>query len=356
MAPSAPNRLVRDTLELLSGPNNFVPMALLPNHSPGAAVPEHSLVDPELIPLLEIFGRDEFALHTIPMIRQSVRDQVASTPVPQDLPVTVSEEHIPCPAGAPPVRIVIYQPECRRPAPAIVHMHGGGYVIGMPEMMAVSHRQLAVALGCTIISVDYRLAPETPHPGPIEDCYAALRWVHHNHAALEIDPYRIGVAGESAGGGLAAALALLARDRGEVPLLFQHLIAPMIDDRTGSPHDHVGQHIWTPQHNQLGWSCLLGHPPGGDNVSPYAAAARAEQLAGLPPAFITVGALDLFLEQDLEYARRLGRAGVPVELHIYPGAFHAFELMSTARVAIAAARDALESLRRAFEGSTRPGS
>jgi triacylglycerol lipase len=157
--------------------------------------------------------------------------------------------------------------------------------------------------------------------------------------------------GESAGGGLAAALALLARDRGEYRLAFQHLIYPMIDDRTvvaSDPHPYTGEYVWTAESNAFGWASLLGVPPGSDGVSPYAAAARAETLKGLPPTFISTGALDLFLEEDLEYARRLTREGVPVELHVYPGAYHAFNIAAGAGVAQAAQRDSLAALRRAL--------
>ena len=156
--------------------------------------------------------------------------------------------------------------------------------------------------------------------------------------------------GESAGGGLAAALALLARDRGEYSIAFQHLIYPMLDDRTGTetPHPYAGEYLWTPANNMFGWSALLSVAPGSAGVSPYAAAARAADLAGLPPAFIATGALDLFVEEDIEYARRLIRAGVPVELHVYPGAFHGFDLSPDARVAQEARRISVAALRRAL--------
>jgi triacylglycerol lipase len=230
-------------------------------------------------------------------------------------------------------------------------MHGGGYVIGSPAADAPQHQELAAALPCCIVSVDYRLAPETPFPGAVEDCYAALTWLFAHAAVLGIDPLRVGVMGESAGGGLAAALALMARDRGQFSLAFQHLIYPMIDDRTcvvADPHPHVGAFIWTPHNNRFGWSALLGGAPGAAGVSPYAAAARAEDLSGLPPTFISTGALDLFLEEDLEYARRLTRAGVPVELHVYPGAFHAFDYDPSASVAAQARRDSRAALARAM--------
>jgi len=190
----------------------------------------------------------------------------------------------------------------------------------------------------------------------LSNCYAGLKWLYGNASSLQVDRTRIAVKGERAGGGLAAALALLARDRGEVRLAHQHLIYPMIDDRTGADgsadaNRFVGEYVWTPAHNQFGWASLLGTAPGGGGVSPYAAAARTDDLAGLPPSFISVGALDLFLEEDMDYARRLSRAGVPVELHVYPGAFHGFDIApQTARVAIGAARDSRDALRRALHG------
>jgi acetyl esterase/lipase len=206
-----------------------------------------------------------------------------------------------------------------------------------------------------VVSVDYRLAPETPHPGPVEDCYAALKWLLANAESLGVDRNRLAIGGESAGGGLSAALALLARDRGEVPLTFQMLSAPVLDDRTclrRDPHPYAGEFIWTHETNYLGWKALLGCEPGSQSVSPYASAARAENLAGLPPAFISVGALDLLLEEDLEYARRLARAGVPVELHVYPGGLHGFELVADSHLAKEVLRTSLTALKRALHGAT----
>jgi acetyl esterase/lipase len=158
-----------------------------------------------------------------------------------------------------------------------------------------------------------------------------LQWTQANAEQLGVDRERIGVAGISAGAGLAAALALMARDRGQVGLVFQCLLQPMLDDRHGAPtyrHPFAGEFVWTASHNHVGWSALLGCEPGGECVSPYAAAARAESLHGLPPAFIAVGALDLFVEENIEYARRLIRDGVPTELHVHPGACHAFQFLA----------------------------
>jgi acetyl esterase/lipase len=312
-------------------------------------MPSKHLVDPELLAGLEAFPPLEFTKETLPLLRQGM--DAAATPAPEIGGVDVEERTLRAAQGHD-VGISIYTP--REPGeshPAVLHIHGGGYVLGSVRMNDISNRTLAIAARCVIVSVDYRLAPETPHPGPLEDCYAALKWLYANAATLNVDRTRIAVSGESAGGGLAAALALLARDRGEVPLLFQRLIYPMIDDRTAvriDPHPFTGEFLWTPSANYFGWSSLLGREPGGADVSHYAAAARADDLAGLPATYIAVGALDLFLEEDLEYARRLMRAGVPTELHVYPGAYHGFEITPQAKVTLAAQRDALNAIVRAL--------
>jgi acetyl esterase/lipase len=317
-------------------------------------MPTDHLIDPELKPALELIPKMDLSLEMVAPTRASFAQMLAAAPPPPEFPVTVEPVTFPGPAGAPPVRALLYRPRgATKALPAILHIHGGGYVFGSPELNDVGNRQLTAELGCVICSVDYRLAPETPHPGPLEDCYAALSWLHDQAKRLAIDPARIAVMGESAGGGLAAALALLARDRGGPAVIHQHLIYPMIDDRTcvhPDPHPFVGEFVWTHQNNVFGWTSLLGRAPGSVGISPYAAAARATDLSRLPPAFLSVGTLDLFLEEDLEYGRRLAREGVPVELHVYPGAFHGFGMAAQARTSVAAARDSREALRRALFG------
>jgi acetyl esterase/lipase len=271
--------------------------------------------------------------------------------------ISVSERLVPGPEGSPEVRVQVYVPTNRSILrPALLWIHGGGYIMGSPEQEDLTVKNMVSAIGCVAVSVDYRLAPETCHPGPVEDCYAALKWLHTHASELRVDPTRIAIGGSSAGGGLAATLGLLARDRGDIPLTFQLLIAPMLDDRTctlAEPHPYTGEFIWTREANRFGWTSLLGQEPGAPDVSPYAAAARAEQLEGLPPTFINVGGLDLFLEEDLEYARRLTRAGVPTEFHLYPGAYHGFRMVADAQVTQTAARDQLAALKRAFDPSRR---
>ncbi len=303
------------------------------------------LVDPELAPFLEMFPSVMLSHDNL----QEVRNRVLPLPPIEECGVDLERVIVPGPEGAPDIQLLVYRPrDAARPLPCVYHVHGGGYVLGAAKDLEPAHRPLAAALGCAIVSVDYRLAPETPFPGPVEDCYAGLAWTFGNADALGIDRARIGVMGESAGGGLAAALTLLARDRGDYRLAFQHLIYPMLDDRTcaRAPHPFAGEFLWHAHNNHFGWSSLLGRAPGGEGVSPYAAPARATDLAGLPPTFIGTGALDLFLDEDMDYARRLLRAGVPTELHVYPGAFHAFDMMEGAKVAGQARRDSRRALAR----------
>jgi triacylglycerol lipase len=308
------------------------------------------LVDPELHALLDLFPTLTLTEEILPVVRAAA---VPYPPDPRALEaVELHERMVTGPEDSPDLGIRIYAPRVRNGLlPCVFHIHGGGFVTGSAESLAAVHFPLALEANCVIVSVDYRLAPETPFPGAIEDCYAALGWVMAHVAELGVDPSRIGVMGESAGGGLAASLALLVRDRGQYTLAFQHLIYPMLDDRTcvtENPHPYVGHFIWTPESNVFGWRSLLGHAPGLPEVSPYAAAARAHDLAGLPKTYLATGALDLFLEEDIEYARRLTRHGIPVELHVYPGAYHAFNIAPDAQVAIDARRDSLAALKRAL--------
>lgn len=313
-------------------------------------------VDPEYRALLEAFPTFAFTAQTLPLVRAGLQAQIvpADATAAQARGVWLETLSIPGPQGAPPLRLLAYHPaEATGPVPALLHIHGGGYIIGSADMTDAANRELAATLNAAVFSVEYRLAPETPHPGPVEDVYAALTYLFAHAESLGIDPARIGVKGESAGGGLAAAVALLARDRGEVALAFQHLIYPMIDDRTGAPgqerNPHSGAFIWSYESNQFGWASHLGQAPGGADVPAYAAPARAETLAGLPPTYISCGTLDIFLEENLTYASRLVRAGVPVTFNLYPAVPHGFDsLQPEARTSKQAARDTLEALRRAL--------
>jgi len=312
------------------------------------------LVDPEILPMLDTFPRLHFTPDTLAEIRAVLAEtfEQTKTPLPDNDTITMTEHYVPGPHGAPDVRVLLYRPtNIPTPMPVLLWIHGGGYVLGSADQDEMQVRMVAEEVGCAVASVEYRLSPETPFPGPVEDCYAALIWLHGHAAELGVDAAHIAIGGASAGGGLAAGLGLLTRDRGKVSLAFQLLIYPMLDDRTvvsTDPNPYTGEFIWTAESNRFGWTALLGQEPGSAGVSPYAAAARAESLVGLPPTFLSVGALDLFLEEDMTYAQRLMQAGVPTELHVYPGAYHGFNLWAEARVSRAFTSDYLSALRCAF--------
>jgi acetyl esterase/lipase len=224
-----------------------------------------------------------------------------------------------------------YEPEGRvAGSAAIFWIHGGGMVIGTIDGDDFMCKTWARDFECIVASVDYRLAPEHQYPAHIDDCYTGLQWFHTRLDDYRVDRSRLVIGGASAGGGLAAGTALLARDRGEVPLCFQYLVYPMIDDRdaTASTHEITTTRAWNRHSNQIGWRSYLGDRVGGGDVPLYAAPARAtvDDLRGLPPAYIDVGELDPFRDEDIAYASRLLAAGVPCELHVTPGAFHGSEM------------------------------
>lgn len=229
----------------------------------------------------------------------------------------------------PEVTAYLYESPTRsRPSGALVWIHGGGMILGAPW---IDHRRcdrLARELGLLVVSVDYRLAPEHPFPAAVEDCWAALTWLHERADELGVDPARVGVAGASAGGGLAASVVQLAHDRG-LRLAFQGLVYPMLDDRTVLREDHGGRGamVWTPAHNRDAWRWYLGHEVGADEPRPYAVPARRTDLSGLAPAWVGVGSADLFHDEDVVYAERLREAGVPVELVVVPGMPHAADMV-----------------------------
>jgi len=330
------------------------------NNMSSRASGSRSLIAPELLPSLDYLPAFDFNDETLRALRAGTAMAPRKRPpLSPELEAVACEQHvIPGPPGAPDVRVLVYTPPGPRPAagyPALLHMHGGGYVIGNAETHDGSNRSLAAELRCMLVSVDYRLAPETRFPGALEDCYAALTWLHARAAELGVDGARVAIGGESAGGGHAAALAILARDRGGAQrICFQLLDSPMLDDRTGSgpdSHPYCGEFVWTAASNRFGWQSLLGMEPGTAAVPAAAVPARTGDMSGLPPALITVGALDLFLEESLEYARRLIRAGVPTELHVIPGAFHGFAMAAGQAPQVQAClRFRRDALARAFYG------
>lgn len=266
----------------------------------------------------------------------TLRPIYATADVDADSPIRWERRIIAGPGSAQPLAVYVVNAATQGQRPAILHMHGGGFVLGSPLAFMQLLQSVAHALDCVIVSVDYRLAPETGHAEAIEDNYAALKWLYANASALGADRDRIAVMGESAGGGHAALLALMARDRGEVPLAFQCLTYPMLDDRTGSSRQvsaGKGRLVWTARQNHFGWASFLGMPPGTSLVPRSAVPARATDLRGLPPCFIAVGSIDLFADEDVDYARRLATAGVSTELHVVAGAFHGFDLFPEAQAA-----------------------
>jgi acetyl esterase/lipase len=255
--------------------------------------------------------------------------------------------------GAPDVPVRLYRPAGARDdvLPVIFFIHGGGMIMGSVDGEDARMADLCDALGCAIVSVEYRLAPEHPYPAAIDDCYSALTWTAAHAEELHIDPTRIVVFGESAGSGLAAGLVLLARDRGTPAVAYQMLIYPMLDDRNTTPSSReiIDLGIWDRAANLEGWAAYLGDAAGGPDVPIYAAPARATDLRGLPPTYIDVGELDAFRDEDIDYATRLLQAGVPTELHVYPGALHGTQKFApNAGVSARTTAYRIDALRRAL--------
>ncbi len=306
------------------------------------------LVDPETLPLFGVLGRSTpFTRETLPAIREASAAQYAAIGTPVIEPVI---ERAMSTGGE--IDVLWYDPapgETGRAA--LLHIHGGGMIVGSARAMMAGPAGMAAALGIPVASVEYRLAPETPFPGPQEDCLAALCWLADNADRLGVDATRIGVIGESAGGGLAAATAQMARDTGGPGLAAQILVYPMIDHRTGGeacPYANrtTGEFVWTRQSNQFGWEALRGDYAADDHRKGWFSPSLADDLADLPPTWIGTGSLDLFFDENLDYARRLVDAGVPVELHSFPGAIHGFNIVAEAGIAKAFSRDMLGAIGR----------
>jgi acetyl esterase/lipase len=247
--------------------------------------------------------------------------------IPED--ILVENITIPGQAERTKTRLRIYKPKSIvLPTPVLIWMHGGGYVVGKPEQDDGSCAQYVRELGITVVSVDYRCAPKHPFPAGLEDCYSALKWVESHSEELGIDANRIAIGGASAGGGLAAALIQLAHDRQEIEPVFQLLIYPMLDDRTvlRTDIDDRNNVTWSQKSNRFGWESYLGKPCGAEDVPAYSVPARREDLSGLPPAWIGVGSLDVFHDEDAAYAQRLKECGIECEMDIIPGAFHGFDV------------------------------
>lgn len=286
------------------------------------------LIDPEsrvpLDALLEVLPGGFNAIPDIVARRATVDQMLAAMEVPENPNVLKEDRTVPGPDGAPDVAVRVYRPrDASGPLPGLYFIHGGGMVLGTVAGEDPVATMLCDALGAVVVSVEYRLAPENPHPAPVEDCYAGLLWMTKNVDELGIDPDRVALYGGSAGGGLVIGTALLARDRGGPALRFLMPIYPMIDDTNTTPASQeitdVG--IWDRAGNIEAWAWYLG----GKEADQYAAPARATDLSGLPPTYIDVGTVDMFRDEDIAFAQRLMAAGVPCELHVNPGSYHASE-------------------------------
>jgi len=305
-------------------------------------------VDPALWPLVEAFPPIDVSAETLAGFRVAMVELSIRPDASTHTDVRIEEVQVPGSGkAAASIRCLLLKPAQPAPRGALLHIHGGGFVMGSPEMDLARNIELVRATGCAILSVDYRLAPEHPHPAGLEDCHAALAWLAAQARAMKIAADRIGVIGESAGGGLAAALALLARDRRSVALACQALIYPMLmpPDQSSdavAPDPRTGRHIWTRDSNRYCWSAYTAGLP----TDPLTIAGLAPDLAGLPPAFLVVGELDLFVHDNLAQVGRLLAAGCPTEAHLYPGAIHGFDRMVDTEVSQRCWRDLVAFLLR----------
>lgn len=308
-----------------------------------------NLVHPELQSWIDQYATQHLDADRVTYLRAN---RPVDEPVASDA-VSVEERYVGPPGAT--VRVLVFTPrDVSAPMPAVIHIHGGGYVMGKPEECLIENAGLALRCGCMVVSVDYRLAPETPYPGGLDDCHTALDWLHASAPSLGVDRSRIALKGESAGGGLAACLAQKARDENRYPICCQVLIAPMLDDRIPvEANPYSGEFVWTENSNRFAWRAYLGDRYGADTLPAYASAARTADVSRLPPLFLAVGALDLFFDQGLEYTQRLNRAGVSSELHVYPGAFHSFNRVAGASIAQRLRADYTQALSDAFGASRR---
>ncbi|MCY7939626.1 alpha/beta hydrolase [Bacillus inaquosorum] len=311
-------------------------------------------VNPELLPsleALETFHDFDFKPENMPAIREQMAEMEAPSIIDEN--VRITEENI-MGLDENDLKLRIYRLNSNEEAlsPVLLWMHGGGYVLGTVEHDDQLCTRIVNEVHCVVVSVDYRLAPDHPYPAAIEDCYTALKWIADNSESLQIDRSKIGIAGASAGGGLTAALSLLARDRNYPSLCFQMPLYPMIDDRNNTPSSSEIKEgfVWNQKANEAGWKMYLGELHGSGDIPPYAAAARAEDYSGLPFTYTCVGQLDPFRDESLTYVSKLAQAGVDVEFHLYPGAYHGFERSNqNAEISKRAVNEYIQAVKFAFE-------
>ncbi len=303
---------------------------------------DYKRIDRQLLPALEDYPALDLNRDNIVKMRALLAERPT---VPSAVSVYEEEQVISTKDGE--LKVFIYRKTSVDNQPALLWVHGGGYILGNAEDERA--RVIADICDCTVVSVDYRLAPEAPFPAGPNDCYAALEWMHNQAAALGIDRERIVIGGASAGAGMAAGVALMNRDKANYPLKLQLLLYPMLDNLHDTASGQYENHpVWKQQTSFNAWEMYLDGTPGVD-ASPYAAAARAKDLSGLPPAYICVGAADLFCDEDIEYARRLDAADVDVELAVFPGVYHAAEsFVPSAKVSQRLNASFMSALRDAF--------
>jgi len=305
--------------------------------------------DPELAAAIEMLPNVDIT--DIVKARAEFEELRAQLPAADTTGLTITDLTVPAPGGAPDIPLRIYVPDRPSGPVGIYDVHGGGFVLGSIQMMHAGNAALARETGAVVVSVDYRLAPEHPYPAGLEDCYTGLVWFAEHAAEYGVDPDRIAIHGISAGGGLCAGLALLARDRGGPSIAFQYLGVPEVDDRLDTPS--MRRFTDTPMWNQpkavISWDAYLGAGvPGSPDVPVYAAPARATDLAGLPPAFVSAMEFDPLRDESIGYALALQAAGVQVELHVYPGTFHGSGLVEHAAVTKREKEEAVTVLRKAL--------
>ncbi|MFG2276097.1 alpha/beta hydrolase [Streptomyces chartreusis] len=306
-------------------------------------------IDGELTPVLSLLPAID--LRDAETARDTERAILSDLPTPPIHDINFEDRHVPGPDAAPDVSVRIYRPRQASGAlPGILKIHGGGFVTGGLDTDHAAAAVLASSLEAVVVSVDYRLAPEHPYPAAAEDCYAVLNWLAASTDELAIDPTRTAVHGESAGGGLAAAVTLMARDRSGPQLAFQFLSIPELDDRLETPSmlAYTDTPVWNRRNAEASWSAYLGGKAGSADVSAYAAPARADDLTSLPPAYVSVCHFDPLRDEGIEYARRLAHANVPVDLHLYPGTFHGSAFVTSAAVSRRMHEDMLAAFQRAL--------
>ncbi|MBD2843652.1 alpha/beta hydrolase fold domain-containing protein [Paenibacillus sp. IB182496] len=310
------------------------------------------LVDPEILSAVDQFPTVDLTDEILHSSRESHAKVLQQIDVTEDYPVSFEQLVVPSSFDGPDIRIEMIKP--LRPKydkmPFYYSIHGGGMVSGSAAGDRTSLAALAAEHGLCCAAVDYRLAPEHVQPSQLQDCYSGLKWCVEHADELRIDATRIAIGGSSAGAGLAAGLALYIRDQQEFDIHHLRLRNPMLDDRTAvtPEHPYAGEFFWTKGSNYFGWESVLGHEPGQDEVSEYYVPARASSLSGLPPTYISIGSIDLFIDEALRFAKQLAYDGVPVELHVYPGYHHMSPMFPQAHYAQEGARTSEHALLKAL--------